>query len=56
MAAILDRLSRVGRAMARELTARWGPPDARDSIVSLWDLDRVRRELAAAAAPVTPAG
>lgn len=38
-----DWLAREGGAMARRLTAQWGPPDYRDDTLLAWDLDRIRK-------------
>ncbi len=34
---------RAGERLARRLTAEWGPPDAGDDTVRVWDLERVRK-------------
>lgn len=41
------QLRRMAAGMRRRLTRQWGPPDIESELVVLWDLDAVRRRLAA---------
>lgn len=42
---------RAGERLAKRLTQEWGPPDAGDDSVRVWDLERVRAEVPTAPAP-----
>jgi hypothetical protein len=45
---VAARLERRGRRVARQLEARWGPPDHREGTLLVWDLERLRRDEAPA--------
>jgi hypothetical protein len=49
----LDWMRRDAARLAEQLENSWGPPDARDDAVAIWDLTRVRARVAAAGAPAT---
>jgi hypothetical protein len=51
-----SRMVRHGRRIAAQLQRAWGPPDEVAGTVAAWNLERIRRELAArpVAVPAPP--